>query len=940
MLVFLLLLLGLRAWLVMPWIWPQAAFDKRIMLLKWLLGIILVSGWDGLIFFILRLSSSDLALVQGLFLLTQILTVCGLSWGLKYAGRSQRLKYPLPNYSREELRSIGSPMQKLLYGVTFCAALTSCFYALDHGFLRAQSGMFDAFLIWNQRSLFLARSQEDLVHLFSEIQRLIPWTHADYPLLVPLMIAKFWFWQQSPTFLVSLLFALTCSVMVLLLLGSGTAFLQNKVQGLLAMLTLLSSAFLEYGLWQYADIPLALLYLSVIVVYCLRQSQTQHPAGLFCALGFLCALAPWIKNEGWVFLLAFLSALGLANVLLKPKSFMIRNLGWFSLGCLPPLLLILMWKGLVPIPNDVIQTGQTLGYWERLQDASRYTLIWQQFALRGQHFLPCLLPLFWLWQLLLEHRKRMSILLLGVLLIGMAWWQILLTPVFLLWQNAWLWQKKQASAKAFLVANLCYSFTLWAYALIYLLTPRELQWHLDTSLDRLLFQLIPLLVFSSFAHLVLPSFWLKYTGPLEFHPSLFASYQELQKQFFLLTSQPFIPESCQQSLPIEPDAPNISLQGVQNTCSVLRQCLLALRQSYQESPLAHASERIQELLYRLTLFELNYLAQLEKHQISKGLRPVWPLAQICIKTRQEIILYPYQGLPLVDQGREFIRACQQDELQVDDVLTIWGNWMRGIFQQPLMIWRSAQKKFSSGVKIHFLVFGGVCFIALPLILTQMIQTFQLSILIETTEGSGQTAISETRMRPWEGLVGLHRTTPPTLQFNFPQMNGSGRVQLQLPRYSLGSWQIAQILAKNRQGQILEQWDFDSLEKFSWLKQNLTAEETYRITLKGLTDLRRLAEDAELRLEMENMLTEMRLHIPPETILQSLQTLLGQHYSSKASFERALQKLTIDQDWSKRAFVRALFQESRYMTLRFGQTSALWSPVLKFDGLSQIEIIFR
>jgi len=43
------------------------------------------------------------------------------------------------------------------------------------------------------------------------------------------------------------------------------------------------------------------------------------------------------------------------------------------------------------------------------------------------------------------------------------------------------------------------------YFMIYVITPHDLKWHIDTSIDRLMIQLLPMIVFGSFLYLKTPN---------------------------------------------------------------------------------------------------------------------------------------------------------------------------------------------------------------------------------------------------------------------------------------------------------------------------------------------------------------------------------------------------------------------------------------------------
>ncbi|MCS6835713.1 MAG: phospholipid carrier-dependent glycosyltransferase [Anaerolineae bacterium] len=298
----------------------------------------------------------------------------------------------------------------------------------------------DAFAIWNLRARFLYYSGAEWMRAFSPI---LEFSHTDYPLLVPLSVVRGWMILGQEHVVVSIVLAFFYT--------SGTAYLLFLMTrstdwhwGLVSMgLLLMQPNYVRMGASQMADIPLAFYMLLSVALWRLTKESSPWSTGL---VGVSLGCALWTKNEGALFTLVFVVSL------LAQRTGRQRFWAWV-LGLLPSLVSYLLFKGIVPTPNDLIagQGEQTLN---RLMDVSRYLQIAAAYMMEG-------------WFVLIT---------LG----GIAFYSLAQRPhlqppreTFILW----------------LITAM-----LAGYFFVFLTTPAPLDWHLDTALDRLLMQVTPLIL--------------------------------------------------------------------------------------------------------------------------------------------------------------------------------------------------------------------------------------------------------------------------------------------------------------------------------------------------------------------------------------------------------------------------------------------------------------
>lgn len=406
---------------------------------------------------VLRLSPGPLL---GIEIALAVLLVLGGIW----AARGRRTDLP-----QGERRSFLGGL--LTLGFLLAVGLAA------YGFLcrsvREPHGLWDAWAIWNLRARFLFRGGE---YWRDGLSPLLSWSHPDYPLLVPGVIARGWTFAGGETTAVPIAVDFLYTFAAVGILVAAVWTLRGRTQGMLAGLSLLGTPFfVAHGAAQYAEIPIAGYLLASLVLLHRADQASQGVGGTYALAGLLAGMAAWTKNEGLLFLAALV--LAQAAVLTWQGAWRTRwrRLWAFCVGALPMLLLVMGFKLLLAPPTDLV-AGQSLSATiARLADPSRYlqvaTAFAKEFLDRGKwNILPVVLPFYGL--LLGVQAGRGT------------------TP----WRNA----DGTGSRQRLVTTWGALALMTAGFFLVYLLTPRDLAWHLRTTVDRVFLELWPSMLLATF----------------------------------------------------------------------------------------------------------------------------------------------------------------------------------------------------------------------------------------------------------------------------------------------------------------------------------------------------------------------------------------------------------------------------------------------------------
>lgn len=370
-------------------------------------------------------------------------------------------------------RAESNSAPRSVIGAFVLAACAAGYSALMRVLGKPYGSGWDSFAIWNLHARFLYRGGTYWRDGFSP---LIPWSHPDYPLLLPAAIAHFWTILRCETTAVPATVGLIFTFATVGLLFAALDLLGGQTSALIGAMALLCSPFfIELGTWQYADVPLSFFFLATLVLFQIADHgvaiDVRSRRGMLALAGFAAGCAAWTKNEGILFLCAILCARFLAKFLQRPgvRTTSSQRLQLLSAlyALIPVLCIILFFKGSIAPSGDLFSDKLTV--LQKLGEAWRYGVVLKWY---GKEFLR-----FGHW---------------------------LLIPVPLLMLAFYFMIRKRVVAgggTTLLSCAIALGLTVAGYFFIYLITPYDIYWHLRFSLSRLFIQVWPSAIFVFFLRL-------------------------------------------------------------------------------------------------------------------------------------------------------------------------------------------------------------------------------------------------------------------------------------------------------------------------------------------------------------------------------------------------------------------------------------------------------
>lgn len=353
--------------------------------------------------------------------------------------------------------------------IALCAALYSDILRM---LVHPHGDGWDSFAIWNLHARFLFRGG---LHWRDGFTTLIPWSHPDYPLLLPAAIAHFWTYLGHDDPAVPATISLLVTLGTVGLLFSALWILRGRAAAMLGGLTLLTTPFfIEQGAAQYADIPLAFFTLATIVLLCVNDEDSRKGLKshrMLVLAGLAAGFAAWTKNEGLLFLGAMLAGrlLVLTRLNTSPAPPQPSREHWLDLTVLmagiAPLALVIAWfKHSAAPPGDLLSDSATMLH--KMLDPARY------------------------WAVIQWYAK-------GFLRFG-DWQWLPGTLLLIAWYFAAGKEEDGETGPGFRSSLLALVLTLTGYFAVYVITPYDIYWHLRFSLPRLFLQLWPSTIFLFF----------------------------------------------------------------------------------------------------------------------------------------------------------------------------------------------------------------------------------------------------------------------------------------------------------------------------------------------------------------------------------------------------------------------------------------------------------
>lgn len=315
-------------------------------------------------------------------------------------------------------------------------------------------GEWDAWAIWNLRARSIARGAPNWAAVFSPA---LDWSNPDYPLLLPLTVARLWAYSGRESAVVPAVVAMLFCLSSLAVLVVSIGRLRGWSVGLLSgMVLLMARTYVFQSACQCADVPIG-FFILVTTCFVATGLRAPQPASALLIAGCAAGLAAWTKNEGLVLLV------WVVLVSMVPAS-RLRKLAHAAAGAAAPGSALTVFKLSLAPPNYLLG-GQSLSdILAKLVDSSRWTLVMDR-----------LTPLVPRWGAVPGG---------ALASLGLA---VALT--------ARLDRRAVTYAGAGLGLVLA---MLVSYSLVYVITPKPLDWQIATSFDRLFTQLWPTLVWAAF----------------------------------------------------------------------------------------------------------------------------------------------------------------------------------------------------------------------------------------------------------------------------------------------------------------------------------------------------------------------------------------------------------------------------------------------------------
>ncbi len=357
---------------------------------------------------------------------------------------------------------------RIFLGTAAILALILAALPMLVGYAWYPHGTWDAWSIWNLAARYFYLGGSDWTLLFHPSNY-----HPDYPPLVGASLARLWTYLTTIHPLAGGLNAAFVSLTTVMLVGFALAFLRGAWIGILGVLLLLgSSSFLAITVAQIADIPLGLFILGIVVCSFLAHELPGQQPVLLGLAGAFAGLAAWTKNEGLLVVVCFLGVQVGLHLWHRDWRGLLTEQAWIWSGLLPLLIALAAFKITYAPPNDLVaaQGGDTLG---RLLDPDRIRQIFAAFLNQAYTFWP-----------------KISV-------------PVIALPLVLALAGV---RKDGLHRQLFWQSGMFLLLILTGYFVVYLISPYDPAWHLQTSIHRLFLHLWPSAVFLTMLAARLPEF--------------------------------------------------------------------------------------------------------------------------------------------------------------------------------------------------------------------------------------------------------------------------------------------------------------------------------------------------------------------------------------------------------------------------------------------------
>jgi len=320
-------------------------------------------------------------------------------------------------------------------------------------------GDWDAWSIWNMHARFLERGGSHWTAMFSKD---LNWSHPDYPLLLPALVAQFWSALRTESRYIPIAIAFLFTFGTAATLIGTLRKLRGWDQAMIAGIFALGSAeMVAQGITQYADIPLAFYAVTALALLFFDDVKSLVLAGAMA--GF----AAWTKNEGLLFVIAVVVARVFARLRFGGGlPALTREIGWMAAGAAPALATLAFFKFKFAPSDELVFNHKSGEIMARALDFGRYVTVVEAYVV--------------------ELFRAGGFLIPGIIVLGLYAWLVGFKP-----------DPRQRVGLATAIAAV--TVTLLGDFAVYVLFSNDVNWQIGTSLPRVFFQMWPAALLAFFA---------------------------------------------------------------------------------------------------------------------------------------------------------------------------------------------------------------------------------------------------------------------------------------------------------------------------------------------------------------------------------------------------------------------------------------------------------
>jgi hypothetical protein len=240
-------------------------------------------------------------------------------------------------------------------------------------------GDWDGWVIWNSHARYLYRTGA----LWTE--HIKDTAHPDYPLLLPASTARLWRYIGADVPDAGGAFCTLLAMSgVSVLVGTLWYLRASPIAFVMGLVLIGTPAYMIHAIGQYADVPLALYFVSTIAFICFYWEKAPAQPRFLVLAGFAAGCASWTKNEGLLF--ALVTSVVMLVSLAWQRRGALRQLGVYFVGLLPPLATSLFFKIWFVPSTDLINQRRSAELLAKMLDWHRYTAILESFISIGWSF--------------------------------------------------------------------------------------------------------------------------------------------------------------------------------------------------------------------------------------------------------------------------------------------------------------------------------------------------------------------------------------------------------------------------------------------------------------------------------------------------------------------------------------------------------------------------